>query len=442
MTEVPVICVEDWTVHPVVTRKYHNRDNTLDLDEVYDQIKRLATFEKCSHGLYTPSQPEYWHDFPCAACEAAFTNLFWGVAAQLLDYFGDFYNTDTPLMNSTWFAMFDLWQTTRDYISQVDEMEDAYTPTTEPVSWIAGMDKSRNFGKQLAATVKLIFTTLYGPKSRSKTVESALHHPSGDLEGTMDLLNTGPFLSGMKPWQQFLFADSPGSCFTAPRLQGPDKPGFEHRRQIPMPLIAILENQTTALRVLADDVFVEDPETYEERMANFDAQVLPLVRCRRHPVTGKLTSIPTKALAFPDLPGVQVYSYISLSGYRVTYHLNNASPPIWVPPGQGDQDLEEKNPSLSLLNEHVGACRGEEQYEHQALNWEDENGDTQLGGGEEDDAVFDAWTVYHAAQREDNWEDSRFANLEKMFDNWQIDDEDVKTRGGANLLSSLLRRNV
>ncbi|OAL57021.1 hypothetical protein IQ07DRAFT_497565 [Pyrenochaeta sp. DS3sAY3a] len=410
----------DWTVLPTVTRKYVNRDNTLDLDEVFGQIKRLATFEKCSHGLYTPSQPEYWHDFPCAACEGAFTNLFWGVAAQLLDYFGDFYNTDTPLMNATWFAMFDLWQTTRDYISQVDEMEDAYTPTTEANAWIAGMDKSREFGNQLAATVKLIFTTLHGPESRSKTVESELHHPSGDLEGTLELLNTGPFLSGIKPWQQFLFAESPGSCFTAPRLQPADKPGYERRRQIPMPLIAILENQTTSLRAIADEVFVEDPETYEERMANFDAQ----------------------ALAFPDLPAVQVYSYISLSGYRVTYHLNNASPPIWVPPGQGDQDLDEKNPSLSLLNDHVSACRGDEVYEHQALNWEDENGDTQMGGGDEDDPVFDAWTVYHAAQREDNWDESRFASLENMFDNWQIDDEDEKTRGGANLLSSLLRRNV
>lgn len=438
MTKVPLIVVEDWTVTPVVTRKYFNGDNILDLEDVFCQIKDVESQAHCPHGDFSISDDQYWHEYPCFSCEQSFANAFWDAAARLVDYFADFYNTDNPLMQSVWFGMFDLWQVSAGFIPHPEDMERVWNSNMAVDPWVTSMDKARDFGKHVAETIELVSNLLHGSNKRTKMTESELHHPYGDLEIQTEIMNTGPFISGLKPWQQFLFANSPGTAFTTPRLASADTPGLEHRRQIPMPLIAIIQGHTEEMRAIAEEIYARDfPDSFDEKMAEFDANVPGLFRAK-HAHAYKLPVIDTQqSLPFPRMPEKQVYSYIDMTGHRLTYHLADGSPPISASFARRDPHWREKKPSLSLLDEYVAWLRGCSLYEPQSQNSENAAGDSREATPEDDLAAFDMWVVYHSDKQAEGWVNP-YPNFHKSFNNWHIDDEDAKQRG-ARLLSSAQR---
>ena len=99
----PVIFITDHTTLPPTANRYICGNNDIVFPTAYKQIKSLLSHPTCPHRR----RPDTW---PCHPCESTFTTKYWSCAATLLDYFADFYPTDTPLMQSIWFYLLDIWQ--------------------------------------------------------------------------------------------------------------------------------------------------------------------------------------------------------------------------------------------------------------------------------------------------------------------------------------------
>ncbi|KAF3004158.1 hypothetical protein E8E13_005428 [Curvularia kusanoi] len=79
-----------------LTMRYINGDNEIDLKAVYATVSSLQEHPGREH-----IDPQGEH----IPCSKAFFDSFWSVAASLLDYFADFYTTDTALMQSPGIAL-------------------------------------------------------------------------------------------------------------------------------------------------------------------------------------------------------------------------------------------------------------------------------------------------------------------------------------------------
>ncbi|KAJ4346210.1 hypothetical protein N0V95_005626, partial [Ascochyta clinopodiicola] len=198
--DLPIIRVEDSTTTPALTLRYVCGINDLDLKVIYADIYRLRKHPGRAR-LNTNSVRR-----ELIPCSRSFLDMFWSAAASLLDYFADFYATDTALMQSIWFHLLDAWQSvcpTRTYQEII---------TYQHTASRADVVTASSFLKDYKDTIKLVHT-LISTKARARPDEhgvSIIHCPSGAVDGLAATYNTGPYISGLKPWQQFLYNGAPG----------------------------------------------------------------------------------------------------------------------------------------------------------------------------------------------------------------------------------------
>jgi hypothetical protein len=403
----PTILVEDYTQEPTATTLYMCGDNIIDLLPNYKQTKELTMYPACMH---RPSE----NDWPCPPCETAFVESFWTCAARLLDYFSDFFAVDTPAMQSVWFYLLDIWQ------------EGAlWLPVA---SMAAGRSVSANFRQDLSkallfqqnyeATLELFSLTIYRAKSRGVPVESVVHAPTGEKSGLTRAYNTGPWVSGLTGWEQFLSEGAPGVAAddSEPRVRE-DGTHEGSVRYIPMAAIGIMEKHTTRARRLAATMESDSPELNEPDADSPEANNEVLDDFEQH-----CLRFPTSASS-----GTQAHTYTSLTGDTVSYTLSNGAPPISRSVGFSDPDMlisRPNVPTFTQLDDFVASCKGTKAYEAvSGLSAEDGgNEGTASEAGEE---RFDMWRVSNLGKLEDG--NSQKEGVAKdwgsdMFDNWYLDE--------------------
>jgi hypothetical protein len=228
-----------------------------------------------------------------------------------------------------------------------------------------------------------------------------VHVPSGDVRGLAGEYNTGPYISGLRSWEQWLTAGSPGVALDplappntlrsfADREEGKEDEG--NTRHVPQAGIAIIRTHTNRARNLAEKI---NPEDNRELLADFDANTL----------------------LFPTTPSAaQQHTYTShITGRTVTYQLANGAPPIVRYPGYGDPSMLCSRQDFGLLDEAVGMCRGVEAYVSvSGEGAEQEDGDdSEEEEGEYVEEAFDVWSVYETKEGKvrEGWRE--------MFDIWE-----------------------
>ncbi|KAH7405804.1 hypothetical protein DE146DRAFT_744107 [Phaeosphaeria sp. MPI-PUGE-AT-0046c] len=354
----PIILVTDLTQNPVITTNYHNGNNILDFQAIYKSIKSLKTHPPCSHSTTL----EQW---PCQPCSKTFLDKYWAGIASFLDYVADFHSHDSGLMSSLWFYLFDIWQESRTWLPCETYMSAApSTPEIESVSAIA-----RKFMSDYDAALDLVDTVLHRKDEKARPREQVVHPPNGEKKWFGRRWNTGPFVSGLKPWEQFLSAGSPGVAGFAgleETLKGKGKEKGQVR-YIPQAAIAIMQTHTQRARKMAAKLSEETGDT--EFLARFDKHSLVF---------------PTKT--------EQQHEYRSLHGLKTTYSLVNGAPPVERYRGYVDPDMACSKTNFTMLDECVALCRGARAYEPVSGN----SGEGEEEGDGNGDGLepFDMWIVH------------------------------------------------
>ena len=379
--EPPIIRVEDGdNAAPALTLRYSCGENELDLKVVYADMYSL---------LDHPGRARFSLGFQeVIPCSDAFLDTFWSTAASLLDYFADFYATDTALMQSIWFHLLDIWQRVspnRIYKGDVDFHHSTLAQTYE---------------EDYKNTIDLIHRLIFSKsRARPNHGESIIHCPSGSIEGLAGWYETGPFASGLKPWQQFLYSGAPG--FKPVSAGENDAQPEAHQdattRYVPQPALALVQAHTARARALAAKLAQSEECDVPASLAAFDATTLavPSTTARSH-------------------------TYHSLSHARksISYRLVQGAPPVKRHEGLTDPSMMVDEPDLVLLNEAVGACKGRDAY----VPMTGPVGQAGVG--------FDVWAV---TESEDvlGWESSAQNDGKRvladgpgeMFDEWQFEDD-------------------
>lgn len=378
---------------PVVTSRYVCGNNRIDLGATYTQIKNLLTHSQCVHQKSALGGNEQW---PCRRCENAFLDMYWSSAALLLDYFADFLATDTPLMRSVWFHLLDIWQEGAMWLPYQEVLD---TLDTRDLT-LGNFRRAKIFQEHFRETIELFETTIFGVKGRAVSGDTILYSPSGETNTPAGDHETGPWISGLKPWQQFLYEGSPGVAADAVSLNIPEENSRAGRiRYIPMSAIGVVKKHTERARSLAAKLAEQGTDTAVEMVGKFDQT----------------------ALAFPA--ALQSRTYTSLNGQTMSYRLTNGAPPVVRYVGFGDPSMLVDKPTLTLLDECVGVCKGVEAYEARS--------GYQAGEGYDEEA-FDMWALY-----ESEWEDGGGGSVRAravdgwtdMFEYW-CGDEEVALKGG------------
>jgi hypothetical protein len=372
--------------------------NDIALPTAYTQIKSLLSHPPCSHCR----NPSTW---PCHACEATFTTKYWSCAATLLDYFADFYPTDTPLMQSIWFYLLDIWQESALYLPYETVLEDAEVASAVGAA-VWGADRAMAFEKNVRDTLTLFEVTIWG--RRQHTGDQVIYDPRGEAWNPVGEYETGPWISGVKPWAQFL---ENGGVGVAPPFTGAvdvaaaatkekEKDEKEKRiitRYVPSPAIGIIKFHTQRAHTLATDLFhTQDQALLTSSIADFQARTLPL---------------PSRG---------ESHVYMSrFTGRETSYTMANGAPPVMRYVGLGDPQLNLRGiEDWNLLDECVASCKGVAAYVPvsgggDADEDEDGNGDEEE---DEDEDVFDMWTVVEKRIGEEDGE--ALLDLGDMFDTW------------------------
>jgi hypothetical protein len=357
----PIILVTDYTQLPPITTHYINGDNTLDFRNVYTTIKSLLTHPPCTHHEY----PGSW---PCGLCDFAFLSTYWTSAAHLLDYFADFLAHDTALMCSLWFHLFDVFQETHLWLPYTSPFKDPprISPQTTALSaaqfhvgcFLDAID-AELFLKERSKFLALVDGVLHGPKEGRAPTEKIVHSPDGEVKSPVAGCNTGPWLSGLSAWQQFLCAGSPG-------VDGCEELD-DNVRYVPMAAIGIIKTHTERARRLALGVSsdVEFLHAFEKN-----------------------------CLVFPAGVEAPSHSYRSIEGKDVTYRLVNGAPPIVRHAGYGDPAMACSNETFTMLDDCVGLCRGIEPYEPVSGEPKDDADESD----EDEEDAFDMWAVYQSRE--------------------------------------------
>lgn len=374
---------------PDLKLRYTCGENDLDLKTIYTEIHSL---------LEHPGQASLFGSFgrgKITPCSDAFLNTLWSTAASLLDYFADFYATDTALMQSIWFHLLDIWQTASPLRLYRDVV--AHAHSTGSSSVITAQSFLRDYKDMIELIHRLIFS-----KARAQPDnhgESIIHCLTGEVEGAMGKYTTGPYISGLKPWQQFLYDGSPGFKLATEgndaHAAGVDKGSTV--RYVPQPIIGLIQAHTMRARNLTAK-FAASSEGVDaaELLAKFDATALALPK-QEH----------------------ETYTYPSLlhQGKSISYQLKRGAPPVKRYEGLGDPSMMDERPDFVLLDEAVGMCKGREAYIPM----------TEPVG--QDGAGFDVWVVTENGttpgwQHEGEGNDrGAFADgLNDMFDNWHYED--------------------
>jgi hypothetical protein len=431
-TPLPPIIITDHTTSPPVTVRYTCGHNDISFPTAYTAIKSLLTHPACPH------RPNSF-SWPCHPCEYTFTTKYWTCAATLLDYFADFYPTDTPLMQSIWFYLLDIWQESALNLPYESVLEDAGEAGsgTDPV-W--GKQEAKAFEKAVRDTVTLFEVTIWGRRQEADTGDQVVYDPRGEAWCPVGEYETGPWVSGVKPWGQFLsnggvgvaapFRSGGGGATTITAINTEENGkkrveaglgNAEHEnnnkttRYIPLPAIGLIEAHTARTRTLATTLFTkQDPDLLTTSLAHFNAHTvaLPSSRNKSHSYTSRIT------------------------GLETTYTLSNGAPPVLRYAGLGDPQMETtRQPDWNLLDECVASCRGVTAYLPVSGGGEegedgdgdgDGDGDEVMEDSEEEEEVpFDLWTVVERRVGGDRYVRERGNSLDlgDMFESWGRVDE-------------------
>jgi hypothetical protein len=271
-------------------------------------------------------------------------------------------------MSSLWFHLLDIWQESRSWLPI--EMYVSAPPSSPEVA--ACVAAARQFVNDYCFTLGLIDRALYGREEMDRPREEIVHEPSGGKKWLNKRWNTGPFVSGLKPWEQFLCAGSPGVAgFAELEAKAKEKgTGKGEIRYVPQAAIAIMQTHTERARKIAAKLAISEGEDGE---TDIDTEFL--ARFDQH------------SLVFPSKPDGREFEYGSKEGTKTSYSLINGAPPVETYQGYCDREMVCEKPTFTLLDECVALCRGLEEYEPMS------------GGGDvvddEDDLVsFDMWAVY------------------------------------------------
>ena len=397
----PPILISDWTNTPPTATHYIHGSNTLDLRSTYTLIKSLLTYPACHHRRSETT-------WPCTPCATAFQDLYWTCASHLLDYFADFLAHDTPLMQSIWFHLLDIWQESAAYLPFADVLEEARAVSPRRI-W--GHADAERFSAALQETITLVSATIYGAArvNKEKIGEAIVHDPRGIKQTPVGAYETGPWISGLKPWQQFLCAGSPGVAARTLPCDGEGKDGqgkeegkgvregLKNERHIPSPALAILSKHTLRARRLA-----------EKHHLSFDPSPSSLL--------GHLSTFDAYSVPFPTEKHQKEIYTSPLTGRTYTYTLYNGAPPVVRWPAEADPENTVKAPDLNMLDECVGIHKGWEGYE--GFSGDGEAGDDY----ELEEGTFDMWVVRETGRAGGGggggMDAALMAGFEDMFEEW------------------------
>ncbi|KAL5113833.1 hypothetical protein ACEQ8H_008295 [Pleosporales sp. CAS-2024a] len=368
--DIPIILVHDHTQEPILTMRYVNGANDLDFESVYKSIKSLARHAGCLHR----ESPNHW---PCPRCAHAFTTQFWAEASHLLDYFADFLIHDNGRMASLWFHLFDTWHQAHTWFPRApvpDTSNGVHDNDSRINHEDDGRTAARTFTADLLATLQLFDTVLHGPRARHIPREPILYPsvpctpeiamPSG-TETETDAVRAHPWVSGLKPWEQFLLDDDEDD------EDDEDKESSEHAiRYIPMAAIGIMKAHTERARRLAQDMDCD-----ADALRAFDQESLVFSRPR------------AAAAGAQHPPGGGYASRMGTATPR-TYRLINGASRIPRNARQGgsqsqSQGLGSHHHPFSFLDDFVGRRTGVEAYAPVSGG--------QDGQGDDNLRVFDMW---------------------------------------------------
>lgn len=329
---LPVIRVEDNSATPALTLRYICGGNELDVVAIYANIHRLLEHPGRAHYDQTSLEQAM------TACSNTFLDAFWAAAASLLDYFADFFATDTALMQSIWFHLLDTWQK-----ASPQHVYDQGLPCQLPPN-------AQLFKQDYNDTLEL-FHTLLHTQARGHPdayAESIIHDPTGAVDGPTGIHTVGPYVSGLKPWQQFLCAGSPGfapSVAAAGQVSA-DADTDPSTRYLPHAAIALIHAHTARARSLTHKHFMRtstsnNNSTLTTALTTFTTQSI-------HPPTPSQPSTTHPSLLRPHT--------------LLTLRLQRGAPPVRRYEGLADPSMLVSAPGLVLVDEAVGSCRGREAY--------------------------------------------------------------------------------
>jgi hypothetical protein len=338
----PIIRVDDGDSAAPLILHYTHGENHLDLRAIYADMQTLNTdhpgrarFDLDTHNV--------------VPCSEEFLDMFWSIAASLLDYFADFYATDTALMQSIWFHILDQWQRISRLCIYHGDFDSRYSRTVQMFE--------KDYNDTIDLIHRLVFSRSHAhpyQKTPPDHSQFIIHDPTGNAKGLAGRYETGPFISGLKPWQQFLYSGAPG--FKPISLEGSDAQldsteaeaeavaeAEENTttRYIPQPAIALIQAHTARARTRTAQVAEEEGWDLPETLSAFDAQ----------------------SLAFPaGLNQIHTYPSLLRPGKSVSYQLVQGAPPVKRHEGLMDPSMMIDQPDLMLLDEAVGSCKGTEAY--------------------------------------------------------------------------------
>ncbi|KAF2440566.1 hypothetical protein P171DRAFT_103250 [Karstenula rhodostoma CBS 690.94] len=323
----PPILVSDFEENPPITVRYIDGDNELDFETVYCNIKDLAHHP--GRGLLrTDNGDDPNPVFHMKKCDPEFLEAFWKCASDLCDYFADFLAFDTAAMQSVWFHL-------------LDKLQEA---TVLPhYHWISDMPfcgHSVEFVRDSVGLYQLILVLI----APVRIV------PTFNILGTdyMSENRSNDGVSGLHPWQQFLYKDSPG--FFVPKSKRVysiatrtpvDHTAFE--AHIPRGGLALVDSHTERLRELTAQVAKEESSTHTEAsaLAEFDQKSRKLDR---------------------------VSTYTAIDGRQVSLHPMYPDPKLPRTPRQHpgliDPGFQDPKPGLERVNELAGVYKGKGVYHH------------------------------------------------------------------------------
>ncbi|KAJ4983507.1 hypothetical protein SVAN01_11022 [Stagonosporopsis vannaccii] len=391
MMEQPTTRVGDAsTPTPALTLRYTSGENELDLKSIYTDIYSL---------LEHPGRARLDQSDKFVPCSDAFLDYFWSAAAALLDYFADFYTSDTALMQSVWFHLLDVWQQASP-TQLLDEFD------LNDVNLASARELEQDFKGTIALVQRLI-------SSKSATqpeapVDPIIHCPSGEAAGPAGgWYGTGPFISGLKPWQQFLYAGGPGfrppspepsmdvnsdsdmDVNTAICTSATTRPEATPSRYLPQPAIALVHTHTARARSLTAKV--------ADTLVSWDTREA-------------LSAFDAHALCFPTQPhGSHACRSLTHPGTVRTYQLAQGAPRVRRHEGLTDPSMLVEDPGFVLLDDGVGVCRGAEAY----VPVTGPVGRAGVG--------FDVWRVVESRE---GWRGGREGAFGEMFEEWEGVEED------------------
>jgi len=385
--EIPAIRVEDTdSTASAMTLYYTLGSNSLDTVAIVSSIYNLSSH--LGRARAVPNSPGTVEVTPCSP---SFLTAFWSAAAALLDYFADFHATDTPVMQSVWYHLLDTWQ------AAAASTLALYKQDPELWSYEA-QDFKTDYQETLELFARLVGQPQEGPRNRKghaeeKDTEALMHAPDGRVEARADVYKTGPWVSGLKPWQQFLLAGAPGFALTSPDQDEEEEARDADTRYVPQPAIALMQAHINRARALLSQLYSkQNPSDLPEALAAFDAS----------------------ALVFPSITSREYTSSLPHTTYNYTLH--QAAPPVRRHEGPSDPSMMIEPPTLLRLDEAVGNCKGTEAYV------------PMTGPRGEDGVGFDVWAVWESrgvvGMGDQDGESVVLRGCGEMFDEWEFGREE------------------